>query len=56
MNVDGRFTIGDLAIVASAYGKTSADADWNQYKLADIDNDNDVDIDDLAWVASKILE
>ncbi|WP_173119588.1 glycosyl hydrolase family 95 catalytic domain-containing protein [Paenibacillus qinlingensis] len=56
LNVDGKFTIGDLAIVASAYGKTSADADWNQYKLADIDNDNDVDIDDLAWVASKILE
>jgi uncharacterized protein YjdB len=56
VNVDGRFSIGDLAIVASAYGKTSADLDWNQYKLADIDNDNEVDIDDLAWVASKILE
>ncbi|KRE64718.1 DUF4073 domain-containing protein [Paenibacillus sp. Soil750] len=56
LNVDGKFTIGDLAIVASAYGKTSADLDWNQYKKADIDNDNDVDIDDLAWVASKILE
>ncbi|GFZ79456.1 hypothetical protein GCM10008018_26160 [Paenibacillus marchantiophytorum] len=55
-NGDGKFSIGDLAIVAAAYGKTSADPDWEQYKKADYNNDNQVDIQDLAAVAQKILQ
>ncbi|WP_261807640.1 discoidin domain-containing protein [Paenibacillus sp. N3.4] len=56
VNGDGKFTIGDLAIVAAAYGKTSADPDWELYKRADVNNDNKVDIEDLAAVAQKILQ
>ncbi|MEW9702223.1 discoidin domain-containing protein [Paenibacillus sp. SI8] len=55
-NDDGKFSIGDLAIVAAAYGKTSADPDWEQYKKADVNNDNQVDLVDLAAVAQKILQ
>ncbi|MEB4794483.1 dockerin type I domain-containing protein [Paenibacillus chondroitinus] len=56
MNGDSKVSIGDLAMVAAAYGKTDADADWNQYKSADINHDKKVDIDDLAAVAAKILK
>ncbi|NOU98814.1 glycoside hydrolase family 3 N-terminal domain-containing protein [Paenibacillus planticolens] len=55
-NGDGKISIGDLAIVAAAYGKTSADADWNLYKSADVNHDGIVDITDLAIVARAILE
>ncbi|BFT71139.1 DUF4073 domain-containing protein [Paenibacillus sp. P36] len=56
LNGDSKVSIGDLAMVAAAYGKTDADADWNQYKSADINHDKKVDIDDLAAVAAKILK
>ncbi|MBB3111533.1 hypothetical protein FHS18_003601 [Paenibacillus phyllosphaerae] len=52
---DGAFTIGDLGIVAAAYGKTSADADWAKVQDCDIDHDGIIDIADLAAVASSIL-
>ncbi|MEC0229497.1 discoidin domain-containing protein [Paenibacillus alba] len=55
-NGDGKFTIGDLAIVAAAYGKTSSDPAWAQYKKADVNNDDKVDLFDLAAVAQKILQ
>ncbi|WP_187274108.1 glycoside hydrolase family 3 N-terminal domain-containing protein [Paenibacillus sp. N3.4] len=53
---DGVISIGDLAIVAAAYGKTSADTDWDLYKVADVNNDGKVDITDLAIVANSILQ
>lgn len=56
MNGDGNFTIGDLAIVARAYGKTSADTDWDLYKYADLVSDGKIDIADLAYMARKIFE
>ncbi|MEK8129999.1 GH92 family glycosyl hydrolase [Paenibacillus filicis] len=56
VNGDGRFSIGDLAIVAAYYGKTSADSNWQQYKVADINGDGVVDLADLAAVAQRILE
>ncbi|NQX66526.1 DUF1349 domain-containing protein [Paenibacillus alba] len=55
-NGDGKFSIGDLAIVAAAYGKTSADADWEKYKQADLNNDGRVDLIDLATLARQILQ
>lgn len=55
LNGDGKFTVGDLAIVAAAYGKTSADPEWEQYKRADVNNDDVVDIEDLVFVARAIL-
>jgi uncharacterized protein YjdB len=56
LNGDKKVSIGDLAMVAAAYGKTDADSDWSQYQSADINHDQKVDIDDLAAVAAKILE
>ncbi|MEK8128502.1 family 16 glycoside hydrolase [Paenibacillus filicis] len=55
-NGDGRYSIADLAIVAAAYGKTSADPDWELYKQADMNNDGKISIEDLAIVAQRILE
>jgi len=42
--------------VASHYGKSSTDPDWYQYKFADVNGDGKIDIADLAFVASWILE
>ena len=54
LNGDGKFSIGDLAIAAAAYGKTSADTDWEAYRKADINQDGRIDIIDLAAIAANI--
>lgn len=56
VNENGSTSIGDLAIVAAAYGKTSEDSEWSQYKKFDMTNDGKVDIEDLVIVARRILE
>ncbi|MFD0620079.1 dockerin type I domain-containing protein [Paenibacillus sp. GCM10027629] len=56
INGDGKISIGDLAIVAQYYGRTSADPNWNQVKHADINGDGKIDITDLSMVARRILE
>ncbi|NOU98898.1 discoidin domain-containing protein [Paenibacillus planticolens] len=50
----GSTTIGDLAMVAAAYGKQQGQAGWNE--KADINHDGKVDIVDLAIVAKAILQ
>lgn len=56
INHDGKVSIGDLAVVAAHYGKTSASADWQAIKAADLNNDGKIDIADIAAMAMKILE
>ncbi|NIK75422.1 regulation of enolase protein 1 (concanavalin A-like superfamily) [Paenibacillus castaneae] len=56
LNNDQRISIGDLGIIAAAYGKTSADPNWSQYKRADLNGDGKVDIEDIAMLARWILE
>ncbi|NOV00585.1 fibronectin type III domain-containing protein [Paenibacillus planticolens] len=56
LNGDNKVSIGDLAMVAAWYGKTSADPNWEQYKIADMNNDGIIDIADLAAVAQLILQ
>lgn len=56
MNGDQKITIGDLAILARGYGKTSSDADWDQYKAGDFNGDGKIDIEDLSALARLILE
>ncbi|WP_356711725.1 dockerin type I domain-containing protein [Paenibacillus sp. CECT 9249] len=56
LNGDGKVSIGDLAIVAAHYGKTSSSPDWNIAKKADMNGDGKIDIDDLAAVAKLILQ
>ena len=55
MNNDGKYSIGDLAMIAANYGKTSASPDWSKIAIGDTDHNNVIDIDDLAWIANKIL-
>ncbi|OCT11722.1 hypothetical protein A8709_28010 [Paenibacillus pectinilyticus] len=54
VNGDGSISIGDLAIVAGAYGKQQGQAGWNE--KADVNHDGKVDIIDLAIVAKAILQ
>lgn len=56
VNHDNKTSIGDLGIVAANYGKTSSSQDWEQIKQADATGDGKIDIEDLAFVASKIME
>jgi hypothetical protein len=56
VNGDEAVSIGDLAIVAAGFGKTSSDSDWDPYKSGDVNHDGVIDIADLAIVAAKILE
>ncbi|MFD0616161.1 carbohydrate-binding protein [Paenibacillus sp. GCM10027629] len=54
VNGDGKISIGDLAIIAGAYGKQQGQAGWNE--KADVNHDGKVDIEDLAIVARAILK
>lgn len=55
LNGDGKVSIGDLAIVAAAYGKTKSSPDWEQVKKADLNGDGVIDIQDLAKIALLII-
>lgn len=54
-NNDDKVTVGDLALVAKAYGKTSASDDWDQVKAYDINKDGVIDIEDLVAMARLVL-
>ncbi|MBP1964192.1 cohesin domain-containing protein [Paenibacillus aceris] len=55
-NGDQKVSIGDIALIAAAYGKSDKDADWDLYKDRDISGDGIIDIVDLAAVARIILD
>ncbi|WP_420850826.1 family 16 glycoside hydrolase [Paenibacillus aceris] len=55
LNNDGKFSIGDLAMVASHYGKDRSSPDWNVARSADLNGDGKVDIVDLAQMAQMVL-
>ncbi|MGO4347765.1 beta-L-arabinofuranosidase domain-containing protein [Paenibacillus sp. MCAF9] len=55
VNHDNKITVGDLAIVAYSYGKSSSDPNWQQFQKADLNHDGKVDIEDLALLARLIL-
>ena len=56
MNQDGKYSIGDLAMIAAHYGETSASPNWSQIAIGDIDHNQVIDIRDLAWIGSQILK
>lgn len=43
-------------MTAAHYGKTTASADWQIAKAADVNRDGKIDIRDLSAIAMKILE
>lgn len=56
VNHDGKVSIGDLAMIAAHYGKTSESADWKQIQHMDVNQDGKIDILDLGYVARKMVE
>jgi len=55
LNKDGAIDIGDLAIAAFYYGKTSESEDWEDAKAADVNCDGIIGIEDLAFIAMRII-
>ncbi len=56
VNGDSKVSIGDLAIAAANYGRTSQDPNWAAIKACDINNDGKIDILDLAAIAKLIVK
>jgi len=56
LNNSSTIDVGDLAIVAYYYGKDSSDENWNQIKAADFNKDGKIDIEDLAFIASRMSD
>ncbi|WP_245375217.1 cohesin domain-containing protein [Paenibacillus eucommiae] len=55
-NHDGKVSIGDLAVLAAHYGKSTSSPDWKQVKHLDLSGDGSIDIADLAAIAQKIVQ
>lgn len=55
VNQDAKVSIGDLAMVAAAYGKTNADPDWTSAAKSDINGDGRIGLEDLAALARMII-
>jgi hypothetical protein len=56
MDGNGKFNIGDLGRLIGFFGKTSSDSDWSNIQRADMNNDGEIDITDLAILANKLLD
>jgi alpha-L-arabinofuranosidase len=56
LNEDGAFGVGDLALLAASYGKTSEDASWGStYARMDMNGDGILNIIDLSAIARLIV-
>lgn len=55
-NGDNQVSVGDLGFAAANYGKDSSSPDWDLVKIVDMNNDNVIDIIDLATLARKIVQ
>jgi regulation of enolase protein 1 (concanavalin A-like superfamily) len=56
INNSSTINVGDLAIIAYYYGANSTSENWAAAKVADINKDNKVDIEDLAFNASRLAD
>ena len=54
LNGDGVLSVGDLAIVAAAYGLDADNEAWEQHAHADLNGDGKVDVADLTLMAAAI--
>ena len=52
---DGKVDVADLALVAYYYKAKLGDANWLEAQKVDVNGDNEVNIDDLTFIASKIF-
>ncbi|UKS24124.1 cohesin domain-containing protein [Paenibacillus sp. HWE-109] len=56
VNGDNVIDVGDLGKIAANYGKTLANADWNQVSGCDFNHDGKINIVDLVGIARLILQ
>jgi hypothetical protein len=56
MNNDSMLTVGDVGIMSSYSGKSTVSSDWNIVKIADLNNDGKIGIEDLTLLANMVLE
>ena len=54
LNGDQEVNVGDLAILAAAYGLNSEQAGWDEKKHLDFNNDGVINIVDLVYLANLI--
>lgn len=55
LNGDGSIGVGDLAVAAAHFGKTSGSPDWDVIMAADINGNGTIDEDDLKWYAEVMI-
>jgi hypothetical protein len=47
-NGDAKVSIGGIAVIAAAFGKSNIDPDWEYYKSCDVKADGTIDVAELA--------
>ncbi|TLS53812.1 hypothetical protein FE782_00160 [Paenibacillus antri] len=53
---NGAVNVGDLGILAAAYGASAGDSDWTAKQFADLNGDGAVDVFDLSVAARKMFD
>lgn len=56
VNLDGKTTVGDLAIIAFHYGKNKNSPDWELAKQADLNGDDKIDHRDVTAAVNGIVD
>ena len=56
LNGSDTIEVGDLAIIAYYYGAAIGDDNWATAKIADVNHDGKVDIEDLAFIALRMRD
>ncbi|MCQ6562778.1 cohesin domain-containing protein [Paenibacillus mendelii] len=56
LNLDGKVTVGDLAIMSTYFNSNVNSPDWEQAKRADLNHDGVIDLQDMMVLAKKITE
>ncbi len=56
IHVDGVVDVLDLYPISRNYGATNADANWDSIKIADVNGDKEIGLEDLVFVAQEILK
>lgn len=54
LNGDGVIRIGDLGLMAAAYGRHEGESDWESFRMADLHRDGRIDLMDLIQLALKL--
>ena len=56
INDDGVINVGDLAIASYYYAAEEGDPNWDAAKIADVNNNGKVDLEDLVFIALEMFK